>query len=1033
MNTNANLIPRILIIDDNPAIHDDFRKILDSRSTVTKQLNAAAAALFGHSSHQTEEMRCEIDSALRGQEGLDKVRAAVREGRPYSMAYVDARMPNGWDGIETICHVWEEHPDLLVVICTAFSDYSWEKIQERLGYSDRFLILKKPFDNLEVRQLTWALIKRARTERELHSSQQEVRIRTLNLERAVTELKQSSVELQEARDAALTATKELQQLHRQHALVLNAVGEGIHALDLEGRIIFENPTAAKMLGWKIEELVGQPAHATIHHSKVSGEPYPQCECPIYATLRDGVSRQIRDEVFWRKDGTSFPVEYLTAPLRDENREIIGAVVVFSDITERQRAEQELHIAKADAEAANRAKSEFLANMSHEIRTPMNGVIGMTDLLLETSLTNEQREFAEVIRSSADALLTVINDILDFSKIEAGKLTFEILDFDLIEAVEGTLDMLAGRAQEKEIELASAIPPNLPTRLRGDPARLRQILTNLVGNAIKFTSKGEVVVSLVKQSETDTSAEILFNVKDTGVGVSPEAQTRLFQVFSQANSSTTRKYGGTGLGLVIAKQLATMMHGQIGVHSEMGKGSTFWFTVQLEKQTGNARSGETHSRDLFDLRVLVVDDNATNRQILDRQLMAWKAQTGSAGGSYEALEILRAAAERGQPYDMALLDLQMPEMDGLTLAHAIKKDPSIAATRLIILTSFGQALSAIELKEAGIEACLVKPVKQSRLFDCLATAMDKAAPQTALARSATSATSATIYSKPNPQIRNARILLAENNTVNQMVALGQLQNLQYEANAVCNGLEVLKALERVSYDIIFMDCQMPEMDGYEATRAIRRREQNSASPCPWRSPVYIIAITANAMQGDREKCLAAGMDDYLSKPVRPSELQAALERWKVVVQNRIDQETFSGNGLISGPKLTTVDVVVTETVGLSMNEEKCPVDMQRFLEVSGDSPDELRQMIDLYLGESDNLAKKLGVAIQMGAAKEVERLAHTWFGASGSCGMIAIVPTLRELEDTARSGHLCGAEQLYADAGKQLNRIQQFLTAYLEEM
>jgi PAS domain S-box-containing protein len=1030
MNTNANQIHRILIIDDNPAIHDDFRKILDPRSPVTKRLDAAAAALFGRPSHQTEEMRCEIDSALRGQEGLDKVRAAVREGRPYSMAYVDARMPNGWDGIETICHIWEEHRDLLVVICTAFSDYSWEKIQERLGYSDRFLILKKPFDNLEVRQLTWALVERARTERELHSSQLEVRMRTLNLEQAITELRRSSAELKEARDAALAATKELEQLHRQHALVLNAVGEGIHALDLEGRIIFENPASAKMLGWKIEDLVGKPAHATMHHTKVSGTPYPQSECHIYETLRDGVSRQIRDEVFWRKDGTSFPVEYVTAPVRDENSEIIGAVVVFSDITERKRAEQELQIAKTDAEAANRAKSEFLANMSHEIRTPMNGVIGMTDLLLETSLTNEQREFAEVIRTSADALLTVINDILDFSKIEAGKLAFEIIDFDLIEAVEGTLDMLAGRAQERGIELASAIPPDLPTRLRGDPARLRQILTNLVGNAIKFTSKGEVVVSLVKQSETETSAVIVFNVKDTGVGISPEAQTRLFQVFTQADSSTTRKYGGTGLGLVIAKQLATMMHGQIGVQSEVGKGSTFWFTAQFEKQTGNARSPETHSRDLFDLRVLVVDDNATNRQILRQQLMAWKAQPGSAGGSYEALEILRASAERGQPYDLALLDLQMPEMDGLTLARAIKDDPSIAGTQLIVLTSFGQGLSAVELKEADIKACLVKPVKQSRLFDCLATAAGETAARTSLAKSVISSP---IYSKPNSRIKNARILLAENNSVNQRVALRQLQNLRYEANAVGNGLEALEALEQISYDVIFMDCQMPEMDGYEATREIRKREQSSASPCPWKSPVYIIALTAHAMQGDSGKCLAAGMDDYLSKPVRPSELQAALERWNLAVKNRIDQPTFSGNGLIHGPKSTTVDSMGTETADLPMKEEECPVDMQRFLEVSGDSPDELRQMVALYLGESEDLAKKLGVAIQMGAAKEVERLAHTWFGASGSCGMIAIAPTLRELERIARSGLLCGAEQLYADAGKQLKRIQQFLTSYLAEM
>ena len=440
-------------------------------------------------------------------------------------------------------------------------------------------------------------------------------------------------------------------------------------------------------------------------------------------------------------------------------------------------------------------------------------------------------------------------------------------------------MLAERAQGKGVELACAIAPNTPTRLRGDPARLRQILTNLVGNAIKFTSRGEVIVSAFAQSETETYAIIRFGVQDTGVGISPEAQARLFEAFSQADSSTMRKYGGTGLGLAIAKRLTAMMQGQIGVQSEPGKGSTFWFTAQFEKQTRNGKFPETYNRDLSDLRVLVVDDNAANREILRHQIMAWKLPAASAASGYEALEILRAAAEEGgQPYDLALLDAQMPEMDGLTLTRAIRNDPAITSTRLILLTSIGQALSAAELQEADIEACLVKPVKQSRLFDCLVTAMGKTVVQPVLAESAA------ICSDPDSQkLENTRILLAEDNNINQMVVLGQLRKLRYKANAVADGLEVLDALEQISYDIILMDCQMPEMDGYEATQAIRKREQNLERPCPWKSPVYIIALTANAMRGDREKCLAAGMDDYLSKPVRPSELQAALECWNLAVQ------------------------------------------------------------------------------------------------------------------------------------------------------
>ena len=380
------------------------------------------------------------------------------------------------------------------------------------------------------------------------------------------------------------AQKELYQLHRKQELVFNAVGEGIYALDLDGQIIFENLAAEKMLGWEPGELIGKPAHATIHYSKASGAPYPQGECPILASLGDSsAARRISDEVFWRKDGTSFPVEYVTTPILDENHGTIGAVVVFSDITESKRAKQELHQAKDAAEAANRAKSQFLANMSHEIRTPMNGVMGMTDLMLDTTLTQEQREFGETIRSSAEALLTVINDILDFSKIETGKLRFEELDFDLREVVESTLKVLAGQAQAKGLKLAGTVAPETPTSLLGDPGRLRQILINLVGNAVKFTHAGEVTISVTSEEETVTDVLLHFEVQDTGIGISSETQAQLFQAFVQADDSMTRKYGGTGLGLAICRQLVDRMGGRIGVESTPGQGSRFWFTALLTRQ------------------------------------------------------------------------------------------------------------------------------------------------------------------------------------------------------------------------------------------------------------------------------------------------------------------------------------------------------------------------------------------------------------------------------------------------------------------
>jgi signal transduction histidine kinase/CheY-like chemotaxis protein len=557
-----------------------------------------------------------------------------------------------------------------------------------------------------------------------------------------------------------------------------------------------------------------------------------------------------------------------AGLQALSRQVVAQLELRRSITE-------LALARDVALEAARSKAQFLSNMSHEIRTPMNGVIGMTGLLLGCDLKPQEREFAETIRSSGEALLTIINDILDFSKIEAGKLTFEMLDFDLVETVESTLDILAEAAHSKGIELACEIASDLHGKLRGDSGRLRQILTNLVSNAIKFTENGEVVVHLSMATQTETHATVHFDIEDTGIGISQAAQTALFQPFTQADGSTTRKYGGTGLGLAIAKNLVAIMEGQIGVQSDKGGGSKFWFTAKLEKQTGVAIAQKNNDQ-LHGLRVLVVDDNNTNRQILRHQLLSWKMRPDCAAGGQEALKMMREAASEGKPYGLALLDFQMPEMDGLALARVIKSDLAICTTRSVMLTSHGQLLSPTELQEFGVDSCLIKPVKQSRLFDRMANAMNReVAPPSTL-----KTVFSTFAANPLPDPRAPEkicILLAEDNIVNQKVGLAQLYKLGYAAQAVANGLEAVKALEQVSYDVILMDCQMPELDGYQATQTIRKREQSSDSCCSWKSPVYIIAMTANAMLGEREKCLAVGMDDYISKPVRVPDLQAALNR------------------------------------------------------------------------------------------------------------------------------------------------------------
>ncbi|HTQ39834.1 MAG TPA: response regulator [Pirellulales bacterium] len=705
------------------------------------------------------------------------------------------------------------------------------------------------------------------------------------------------------REQAVEALRQAEAKYR--SIYENAV-EGIFQTTREGNYLSANPALARIYGYQnpqeLIESIGDIERQLYVDPKRRDEFIRLMENPGFVT-------NFESEIY-RRDGTITWISESARAVRDARGELEYYEGTVVDISERKQSER-LSREKEAAEAANRAKSQFLANMSHELRTPLNGVIGMLDLLADSALSPQQQRYATIARSSADLLLSVINQILDFSKIEAGKLELESINFDLRSLIESALEMLAPKAEQKGLELALNMSPELPSAVRGDPHRLRQVMVNLLNNAIKFTRQGQVQVRLMLESETDQGCVIRVAVEDTGIGIPADRLGRLFQSFSQIDASTTRQFGGTGLGLIISKQLVELMGGMIGVKSQFNSGSTFWFRLPLQKQIEPVLEQNTLPVELEGMRILVVDDNATNREILFRQLSNWHFRANLAPDGQTALEMLRNAAMRGRPFALAVLDGNMPKMNGFELARHIRAEEILRSLPLVMLTSLSMAPANVDIDHLDIADFLTKPVRQSRLLDAIITVASKhccgvtAAAPTVYKQVATHAASVSaempqskLTTKSNSSRSQCRLLLAEDNEINRAVALEILQGAGFRCEVATTGREAIERLLAQPYDVVLMDCQMPEMDGLTATQEIRRLESQGAlrERC-YRVP--IVALTANAVAGDREICLAAGMDDYLTKPLDSLKLVELLDgilksamgmdRTRVEKQSQISQD------------------------------------------------------------------------------------------------------------------------------------------------
>ena len=802
-------------------------------------------------------------------------------------------------------------------------------------------------------------------------------------------------------------TNALAEAEERSRLLLESVGEGIFGVGVDGRLSFINPAGASMLGYSTEEMIGEQVHSLIHHTKADGADYPVEECLMYQSFFEGVTGTRDDEVLWHKDGSSFPVLYNSVPVRNAKEELVGAVIVFHDITESKKVATELQKAKEKAEEATKAKGEFLANMSHEIRTPMNAIIGMSYLALQTELDRKQRNYVEKVHRSGESLLGIINDILDFSKIEAGKMSMEQINFRLEDVFDNLANLVGLKAEENELELMFDLPAELPTALVGDPLRLGQVLVNLGNNSVKFTEKGEIVVAVKVIEQKEEEVKLLFSVRDTGVGMTPEQQTKMFKSFSQADTTTTRKYGGTGLGLAISKTLTELMGGEIWLESEAGVGSTFHFTVVLGKQQGEVSTRRSSATDLGAMRVLVVDDNASSREILSSMLASFGLRIDQAGTGETALTQLEQANDY-DPYKLVLMDWKMPGMDGVEVTRAIQSDVNLTTVPTVIMvTAYGREEAHQASEGVNIQGFLTKPVTPSNLLDSIMRAMGHE-----VANENRSINRQEGAAHDIAKLRGAKVLLVEDNEINQELALELLTSNGIAVEVASDGQEALDLLEKEDFDGVLMDCQMPVMDGYTATRKLRKQERFKDLP--------ILAMTANAMVGDREKVLDAGMNEHIAKPINIYDMFHTMAKW-ITASNPV--------AVIEAVNEVKVDDVLEEEVEIPTMEG---IDVEDGLKRVAGNRKLYRKILLKFRDSQANVVSEVKTALDDDDLELATRTAHSLKGVAGNIGAFDLQVAAQNLEAELNQGKTYGLEPLFEAVNAQLAQILPAFSALDDE-